>query len=130
MAASATVCSCGSGLRAQRCCAYDFGDLPPPGSARHLLPQVESAARALKLGQVDVAEQLALEVLELAPVQPGALNTLYRIRRAQNRFPASEILLRRFVSFYPNELDQTGELALMLKQLGKLADAEVHARNA
>jgi tetratricopeptide (TPR) repeat protein len=117
-------------LRAQRCCKYDVENVPPPGAARQLLPLVERATRAFNLKQFDAAEQLALEVLELAPVQPGALDVLWRLRRAQNRFPAAEILLRRFVRFYPNELDQTGELALMLKQSGKLADAELHARNA
>ena len=125
MAVSAQLCGCGSGLRAQRCCAYDFDNIPPPGAARQLLPLVERAANALKLNQPAVAEQLALEVLELAPVQPGALNVLYRLRRAQNTFPAAETLLRRFVRFHPNELDQTAELALMLKQRGNIADAEV-----
>ncbi len=130
MAVSAQLCGCGSGLRAQRCCAYDFDNIPPAGAARQLLPLVERAANALKLNQDDVAGQLALEVLELAPVQPGALNVLYRLRRKQNVFPAAEILLRRFVRFHPNELDQTAELTLMLKQRGNIADAEVHARNA
>jgi tetratricopeptide (TPR) repeat protein len=129
MAVSTQTCACGSGLRAQRCCAYDFNNLPPPGSARHLLPLVERATRAFDLKQYDVAEQLALEVLELAPIQPGALSTLYRLRRAQNIFPASEILLRRFVKYYPNELGPTCDLALMLKQRGNLAEAEIHARN-
>jgi tetratricopeptide (TPR) repeat protein len=129
MAVSTTLCECGSGLRALRCCAYDFNNLPPAGAARHLLPQVERASRAFELKQFDVAEGLALEVLELAPVQPGALGVLYRLRRAQNKVRATEVLLRRFVRFYPNELGPTCDLALLLKQIGKLGDAEIHARN-
>jgi tetratricopeptide (TPR) repeat protein len=122
-------CECGSGLRAQRCCAYDFNNRPPPGSAKHLQPLVDQAARAFELKQFDVAEQLALEVLELAPAQPGALTTLYRLRRQENKLRAVEILLSRFVWLYPNEIGPTCELALLLKQMGKLAQAEVHARN-
>jgi tetratricopeptide (TPR) repeat protein len=129
MAVSTVLCECGSGLRALRCCAYDFNNLPPAGAAKHLLPQVERATRAFELKQFEVAEELALEVLELAPVQPGALGVLYRLRRSQNRLRATEVLLRRFVRFYPNELGPTCDLALLLKQTGKLADAEVHARN-
>ncbi|MDB5402598.1 MAG: pilus assembly protein [Rhodopila sp.] len=130
MAVDIQACACGSGLRAQRCCAYDFNNRPPPGSAKQLLPLVERAARAFELKQFDVAEQLALEVLELAQSQPGALSTLYRLRRAQNKLAAVEVLLRRFVWLYPNEIGPTCEFALLLKQTGKLAQAEVHARNA
>jgi tetratricopeptide (TPR) repeat protein len=129
MAVSTALCECGSGLRALRCCAYDFNNLPPAGAAKHLLPQVERATRAFEVKQFDVAEELALEVLELAPVQPGALSVLYRLRRSQNKVRATEVLLRRFVRFFPNELGPTCDLALLLKQTGKLADAEVHARN-
>ena len=111
MAVSTQLCACGSGLRAQRCCAYDFNNLPPPGSAKHLLPLVERATRAFDLKQHDVAEQLVLEVLELAPVQPGALNVLYRLRREQNKIPATLVLLRRFVKYHPNELGPTCDLA-------------------
>lgn len=99
------------------------------GAAKHLLPQVERATRALELKQFDNAEELALEVLELAPVQPGALGVLYRLRRQQNKIRAAEMLLRRYVHFYPNDLGPTCDLALLLKQTGKLGDAEIHARN-
>jgi tetratricopeptide (TPR) repeat protein len=129
MAVDSTLCECGSGLRALRCCAYDFNNLPPAGAAKHLLPQVERATRAFDLKQFDTAEELALEVLELAPVQPGALSVLYRLRRSQNKIRATEMLLRRYVHFYPNDLGPTCDLALLLKQAGKLGDAEVHARN-
>ena len=124
-----SLCGCGSGLRSPRCCALDFRTLPPPGSARHLLPLVERAAQALRIGEVGTAEQLALEVLELAPGLPGALEILYRVRAAQNHTNAAEALLRRYVALYPNEPALTGELALLLMQKGDLAAAEQHARN-
>jgi tetratricopeptide (TPR) repeat protein len=129
MVVSTALCECGSGLRALRCCACDLNNLPPAGAARHLLPQVERATRAFELRQFETAEQLALEVLELAPVQPGALGVLYRLRRKGNKLRAAEMLLRRYVHFYPNDLGPTCDLALLLKQTGKLADAEIHARN-
>ncbi len=111
-----SLCDCGSGLRSSRCCGLDFHTLPPPGSARHLLPLVEQAGQALRIGDAGTAEQLALEVLELAPGQPGALEILYRVRAAQNQAKAAEALLRRYVALHPNEPALTGELALLLMQ--------------
>jgi tetratricopeptide (TPR) repeat protein len=113
-----------------RCCRHDFSNLPPPDAAKHLLPVVERLSRAFELKQFPEAEQLALEVLELAPSQPAALLTLYRLRRAQNNAKASEILLRRYVKLYPNDLGPTCDLALLLMNKGSLAEAETHARNA
>jgi len=124
------LCACGSGLRAARCCRYDFSNLPPPGATKHLLPVVERATRALELQQIPLAEQLALEVLELAPSQQASLLTLYRIRKSQNQMQAAEVLLRRYVRLYPNEVGPTCDLALMLMNKGNLAEAEIHARNA
>jgi tetratricopeptide (TPR) repeat protein len=113
-----------------RCCRYDFSNLAPAGAAKHLLPVVERATRALELQQIPLAEQLALEVLELAPSQQSALLTLYRIRKSQNNAQAAEVLLRRYVRLYPNEVAPTCDLALMLMNKGNLAEAEIHARNA
>ena len=123
-------CPCGSGLRPLSCCSADFSSAPPENATRHLLPLVERASRALELGQMDAAEQLALEVLELAPGQPGALTTLFRVRRAQNRPRTAETLLRRYVHLFPNDTGATCDLARMLMQSARLDEAEGHARNA
>jgi tetratricopeptide (TPR) repeat protein len=127
---TADLCPCGSGLRAARCCRYDFSNQPPPGAIKHLLPVVERANRAFELQQFPAAEELALEVLELAPSQQVALLILSRIRRQQNNALAAETLLRRYVRLYPNDVGPTCDLALLLMQKGNLAEAEVHARNA
>ncbi len=86
--------------------------------------------RAIELGEMESAGQLALEVLELAPGQPGALIALYQVRSAQHRPRAAETLLRRYVQLCPNDTGPTCDLARLLMQSGNLDEAEVHARNA
>ena len=124
------LCPCGSGLRPARCCALQAGAIPPPDAVRHLVPLVERAAQAYQQGARDVAQQLCLDVLELAPDRPGALSVLYAIRKEQGNRPAAEALLRRLVHFDPNNFEATNEIALMLLAKGALAEAEIHARNA
>lgn len=129
-AITSTLCPCGSGLRAVRCCNLQLGSLPPPDATRHLVPLVERAIQAHRQGADDTAERLCLDVLELAPDRPGALSVLYEIRKAQNNHAAAEALLRRIVALDPNNLPATNELALLLLGKGSLAEAEQHARNA
>jgi Flp pilus assembly protein TadD len=124
------LCPCGSGLRTVRCCGLFPAALPPADSTRHLVPLVERAIQAHKQGAIETAERLSLDVLEMAPDQPGALSVLYQIRHAQGNLSAAEALLRRVVSFDPNNFVATNELALMPMGRGNLGEAEVHARNA
>jgi tetratricopeptide (TPR) repeat protein len=125
-----TLCSCGSGLRAVRCCQLDYSTLAPASAYQHLLPLVDRAIECHAKGAVPEAERLCLEVLELAPGQGGALAILYQIRKAQNVRPAAEALLCRLVALGPNNVWATQELALLFFGKGALADAELHARNA
>jgi tetratricopeptide (TPR) repeat protein len=125
-----SLCPCGSGLRAVRCCSLQMGSLPPPEATRHLVPLVERAIQAFRQGAVGTAERLCLDVLELAPDRPGALSVLYEIRKGQNNHTAAEALLRRIVALDPNNLSATNELALALLGKGSLQEAERHARNA
>ncbi|APR34915.1 tetratricopeptide repeat-containing sulfotransferase family protein [Paraburkholderia sp. SOS3] len=125
-----TRCSCGSGLRALRCCALDQASLGPPEASRHLLPLVDEAIALHARNDLAQAEKRCLEVLELAPSQGGALAVLYQIRKAQGVITAAEMLVRRLVTFNPNNVWATHELTLALFARRKLADAEVHARNA
>jgi tetratricopeptide (TPR) repeat protein len=127
---SPTLCSCGSGLRPERCCALQPAVIPAVEATRHLVPLIERASQAYQQGAKDLAERLCLEVLELAPDRPGALLLLHSIRREQGKTAAAEVLLRRVVHFDPNNLSATHELALMLLRRGALAEAEVHARDA
>ncbi len=124
------LCPCGSGLRALHCCSLNIATLPPPEATRHLMPLVERALQAHRQGATATAEQLCLDVLELAPDRPGALSILYEIRKGQGRHEAAEVLLRRMVRFDPNNFLATNELVLLLLGRGLLADAETHARNA
>jgi tetratricopeptide (TPR) repeat protein len=124
------LCECGSGLRRSRCCGLDFAVRTSPESGRHLVPLVERAVQAHRKGAIDTAEQLCLEVLELAPDRPGALTVLYQVRKSQNRHAAAEALIRRIVAFDPNNFWATNELTLLLFAKGNLAEAEIHARNA
>jgi tetratricopeptide (TPR) repeat protein len=124
------LCPCGSGLRPERCCALQAGSIPPAEATRHLVPLVERAIQAYQQGAKDVAEQLCLDVLELAPDRPGALSVLYSIRKEQGKAAAAEALLRRLVHFEPNNFEATNEIALMLLGKGALGEAELHARNA
>src|SRR5246127_452457 len=123
-------CACGSGLRAARCCGMNPAAMPPPESSRHLVPLVERALTAQRQGATEMAERLALDVLELAPDRPGALSVLYQIRKDQGKHAAAEALLRRIVQFDPNNFAATNELALMLLGKGAVQEAEIHARNA
>jgi tetratricopeptide (TPR) repeat protein len=130
MTALTVFCACGSGLRAARCCELATASLPTEAAARHLVPIVERAIRAQSQGATEIAEQLCIEVLELAPNRIGALSVLFEIRRAQGNVQAALVLLARLVNFDPNNAQATIQLATMLMTRGRLAEAEHHARNA
>jgi tetratricopeptide (TPR) repeat protein len=129
-APASALCPCGSGLRAVRCCNLQLQSQPPQDATRHLVPLVERAIQAHRQGAVETAEQLCLDVLELAPDRIGALSVLYEIRKAEGNARAAEALIRRLVALDPNSLMATNEIALILLGKGSLAEAEVHARNA
>lgn len=117
-------------MRALRCCSLQRQALSPPEATRHLVPLIERAVQAHRTGHAGVAEQLCLEVLELAPDRPGALLVLCAIRKAEGKAQAAEALIRRVVTLDPNNLGATIELAMLLLAKGALAAADQHARNA
>jgi len=123
-------CLCGSGLRPDRCCSLRSDAIVSSSATRHLVPLVERASQAWRRGAKDVAERLCLDVLELAPAEPTALQILYWIRKEQEISAAAEALARRLVQFDPNNFEATNELALLLLAKGALDEAEIHARNA
>ncbi len=129
MLADQSWCACGSGLRLARCCGLDVAVLPPAGAGAPLRPVVERAVGAYRDGMVAEAERLCHEVLELAPAQPEALATLWRICRTDGRGSAADALLRRIVQLHPNTLWATHELTVALLAKGAVAEAEIHARN-
>ena len=124
-----SLCPCGSGLRAVRCCGQDLSLKAVTAASRHVAPLAEQAGAAFDAGRVDEATTLCLDVLDLAPGQPQALGLLYRIRLGE-RPSAALMLIRRLVALYPNDFWATNELTLQLMGRGMLAEAEIHARNA
>jgi tetratricopeptide (TPR) repeat protein len=119
-------CACGSGLRADRCCALDW-TAAWPALAKE--PEVAEARAAREARKVEEAERLLVGVLERSPLHVGALAHLADIRTGQNKKSAAEALLKRIVRFDPNHLPATQALALLLFGKGALAEAEHHARN-
>jgi tetratricopeptide (TPR) repeat protein len=124
---NAAPCACGSGLRADRCCAFDWSTPPNPPRPT---PEVEEARGALAGGALPRAEQLLVPLLNQNPRHLGALGLLHDLRRAEGNRAAAEALLARIVAIEPNDLVATQTLALRLFERGAMAEAEVHARNA
>jgi len=123
------LCPCGSGLGADRCCAFDWS-MPPAEAGPGVAGELERASAALQAGRATEAEPLLLDLLERFPRYSGALALLYQLRRAEGKMAAAEALLHRLVRLEPNNVAATQELALMLFNRGALAEAEHHARNA
>jgi len=123
---SRPACACGSGLRADRCCALDW---TAPWPASGPAPELDRARAALASGNGAEAERLLIDLLERSPKHIGGLTTLYGLRAPQNR-TAAEALLVRIVRIDPNNLATTQALALALFGRRALVEAEHHARNA
>lgn len=102
----------------------------PSEATRHLIPLVERAAQAWRVGSKAIAERLCLDVLELAPDRVGALTVLYEIRKAEGNQRATSVLVRRIVTLDPNNFWATNELTLLLLASRNLQEALVYARNA
>ncbi|HEY4973333.1 MAG TPA: SEC-C metal-binding domain-containing protein, partial [Steroidobacteraceae bacterium] len=101
-------CPCGSGLRADRCCALDWTQVPAEPQA---VPDFDRALAAAKSGDMAEAECLVMTVLEQFPRHIGALDLLYQIRRAEQRMGCAEALLARIVRLDPNNILATQTLA-------------------
>ncbi len=123
-------CGCGSGLRRARCCELNSAALPAPEAERHLGPLIERARQAYAEADLAIAEQLCLDVLELSPGQLEGHTLLYELRKSQQHHAAAEVLLSRVVVLHPNTFWATSELALGPLRKGRIAEAELHARNA
>jgi Tfp pilus assembly protein PilF len=123
--ASRSLCACGSGLPADRCCALDW-TRPWPAAAP---AEIERARAAMAAGD-PAAERLLVELAARAPASLPVLSLLHDLRARQNREPAAEALLRRIVRLDPNNPGAAVALAARLFGRGALEDAERHARDA
>jgi Tfp pilus assembly protein PilF len=128
------LCSCGSGLRQIRCCTLDPAALPDPESLEILNPLAAEATRLFNEKKTREAETLALKLLDVAPNHRLALRVLFELRKAENRFPATEMLARRLAGLPTGNAGQAAAANLALAQLligqGRHADAEPAARIA
>jgi tetratricopeptide (TPR) repeat protein len=122
-----SLCACGSGLRAERCCALDWSaGWPPVAQAEEV-----ARARAARLaGDAAEADRLLLEFLEHSPLHLGARALLQEIRAGEGEAAASEALLKRIVRLDPNNVAATQSIALALFGRRALGEAEAHARNS
>src|SRR5271170_8021821 len=108
-------CACGSGLRADRCCAFDWSTPPNPPQPT---PEVDEGRAALAAGALARAEQILIPLLNQSPRHVGALGLLHDLRRTQGQRAAAEALLARIVAIEPNDVVATQTLALMLFERG------------
>jgi tetratricopeptide (TPR) repeat protein len=126
----ARLCSCESGLSAERCCEAPAAALAASPAAWRLDPLLNEAQKALEEGQREKARGLLVDVLELAPGRVDALVLLARLHREAGRLKPAEALLRRAVQIDPNHVQATQDLALVLFNGGKMHEAERMARFA
>jgi len=124
------LCACGSGLNSTRCCKLNLATLGSQEASRQLAPVEERAIQAQAANQLDEAERLAIDVLELAPNRPRTLAVLYQIRKAQGRRDAAVALITRLVALEPNNFWATNESALLQLGKGDVGGAMRQARNA
>jgi tetratricopeptide (TPR) repeat protein len=118
-------CACGSGLKADRCCALDWST-PWPRQAPH---QVAGQARAaFAAGDRAAAEQLLIQAIEAAPLDAGALRALYDLRA--DRPSAAESLLIRIVRLEPDNPSAQALLGRLLSETHRPQRAEPHLRRA
>ncbi len=86
------LCSCGSGLRALRCCQADREQWPGQDAITLLDEKAAEATRLFNKKQHSEAEALALTILDVAPNQRAALRVLFEVRNAQKRIKAADAL--------------------------------------
>jgi len=120
------ICECGSGLKADRCCALDWSR-PWPRTAP---AQVAGQARvAFAAGDRPTAERLLIEAIEAAPLDAGALRALYDLRGA-TRPAAAEALLTRIARIEPDNPAAHTLLGQLLSETHRPQLAEPHFRRA
>ena len=119
-------CSCGSGLRAVRCCALDPEALPGEAAVALLDPQGTEATRLFNDKKYAQAEALAQTVLDAAPNNRLALRVLYELRKAQKRGTAAEVLgarLARLPGPAPIRAQANGQFVQYLVAQGRHGEA-------
>ena len=116
-------CTCGSGLKVDRCCALDWSrDWP-----RTAPPRIAGQARAaFASGDRASAERLLIQAIEAAPLDAGALRALHDLR-SQTRPAAAEALLIRVARLEPENPAPVIALAHRMVLRGAFAEGEPYA---
>ena len=123
-----TLCACGSGLRAPRCCALDVATQADPAHHALLAPQMEAVGKARAEGRNREVTRLLLKILDLDPLLPEALHSLFEIRFAEGHKPAAAALAARIVALQPENANGLGKYAGILAAQEKYAEAIEVAR--
>lgn len=101
--ADLTLCACGSGLRALRCCEQDFAAQPDPTHNALLAPAMERVVAARAEDKNREAARLLVEILDLAPLWSQPLLALFEIRQAEDNKKATRALAARLAAIAPQE---------------------------
>lgn len=112
-----TLCSCGSGLRAVRCCEADAASRPDPENHSLLTEQLQTVRKARSENKTREATQSVLKILDLAPFHTEALEILFDIRLAEGNKKAALALIERIALLLPeNVLGLSKYAELLLAQ--------------
>jgi tetratricopeptide (TPR) repeat protein len=126
--AEAARCRCGSGLSEMRCCAQDLRTVTPVAAGDAPTPVLAQMVQAYADSELELAERLAVSVLEETPGHKEALATLYNVCKDSQRPDAADVLIRRVVALHPNDSMARLILAQFLLSRGALEEAVNHAR--
>lgn len=126
--ADLTLCACGTGLRALRCCEQNFAAGPNPAHNALLAGSLERVTQARGEGRNREAARWAIEILDLAPLWPEALLALFDIRLAEGNKKAACALAARLAMIEPENASALGRYAGVLAAREQYQDAVEVAR--
>ena len=124
------LCACNSGLAPDACCEMDRSQAAAIMVTPAMLDEARDAASALRSGDVERAERLAISVLERAPLCLPALRALAGVRLEQKRQNAAGVLLDRIAGEEPQDYWAVSKLALLELGRHNHLKAEIFARQA
>nr|WP_304363820.1 tetratricopeptide repeat-containing sulfotransferase family protein [Jiella sp. LLJ827] len=128
--AEGSTCACGSGLSPEHCCRMDKAAAAAATMDANLEDASQAGASALRSGDFERAEKLALMVLEAVPLHVPALQTLAGVRLHEKRQQAAAVLLERMTEVEPLNYWAVSKLALLELGRHNLPAAERFARQA
>ena len=91
--------------------------IPTPGNWRGVAEGIQAARQAVQSGQLDLAEQLLIEVLEFAPTEIKALKMLARVQRQLGHIEEGIRHATRALQIQNNPLDAEPVASLTLAKL-------------